>query len=139
MKWLLSIVLGTVMISTGIAQIQESPKPRMPVGPAQSNSMLPPANEAIPRSISVPRDRVRVQNVGNQTLTISYWDPEGSWRTLSVRSAISSDLVCEKCGTTITIAFNNGKTNKVVQARSGNTYILGWSRQLGVWDMTLAE
>jgi len=116
----------------------EAPAPRAPLG-AQVRDMLPGGDGSTERSgAEVPRDRVRIRNIGNQMLYLSNWDGE-AWRTLTVGSGQNLDVQCPRCGDSITIVYHNGKENQTVQTRPGRMYVISWSAQQGVWSLAAAR
>jgi hypothetical protein len=115
----------------GQAKSDELPTPRRPVG-TQLNEMFPQGRAEV-----VPSDRVRIRNVGNQVLSLQWWD-EGvtAWRTISIGPGHSFDLICNKCGNAIDIAFNDGRATREVKTVTGDVYILRWSLELQAWELT---
>jgi hypothetical protein len=129
---LIAIALTTPILA------EDSPAPRTPIGPqGRTTEMRTPSHELIPTTPQpLPNTIIRIQNVGDQRLFMSYWDPESSWRTVSVDAGQTSDLSCQKCGGQFTVAFHNGKSLRQIIVPSGNTYLLGWSDVSGVWELT---
>ena len=130
--------LAVVLVFVNSALAEDSPAPRRPVGPqGRIMELQTPAHDLIPISPQlVPTDGIRIQNVGDQQLFISYWDAEASWKTVSIDPGRPTELLCRKCGGQFTVAFHNGKEPKQIKVPSGNTYILGWSEQGSVWVLT---
>jgi hypothetical protein len=85
-------------------------------------------------AVIVLQDRVQIRNIGNQPLYLYYWDGS-DWQSVLIGSGQITDVICARCGTTINIAFHNGKENKALEARTGGIYYLLWSAQAGVWDL----
>jgi hypothetical protein len=130
--------LATILTDAAIA---EPPTPRQPIGPAPMNEMLPPMmprrpGVGVPQQSPLPPDRIRVVNIGDQKLFISYWDGESAWKAVPIDAGASTEVACPKCAGTITVAYHNGKENKSIKAKGGDTYILGWSTQAGIWVFT---
>ena len=137
----------TALLLSHSANSGELPTPRSPVGPP-TMELLPPDGTLGGRenttsrgnlgtrssAITVLQDRVQIQNIGNQTLFLYYWDGS-DWQSVSVGSGQITDVICAHCGTTINIAFHNGKENRALQAQTGGSYYLFWSPQAGVWDL----
>jgi hypothetical protein len=136
----LSIAFLAALVPAAPAIAGEQPTPRNPIGPNPIvQEMLPPAAEVrLPAAQLSPfaEDRIRVHNIGNQHLSISYWDGQSAWRHVSIDSGRSTDVVCPKCSGTIAVAYHNGRENKSVTAKGGSTYVLSWSSQAGVWVFT---
>jgi hypothetical protein len=82
----------------------------------------------------VPKDRARIINIGNQQLSLSFWNTK-SWQVLSVGSGRQVEVLCPECQGTIMVAFHNGKGNDLVKVTSGDTYFLGWSAEKQVWAL----
>jgi hypothetical protein len=132
-----AVLVALVIADAAIAG--EPSAPRQPIGPSSrvpEMQMLPPHYSANPQPSLLPEDRIRVVNIGDQQLFISYWDGESSWRATSIDAGGSRDVVCPKCAGTITVAYHNGKVNQSVKAKGGSTYVLGWSAQAGAWILT---
>ena len=132
------IAFGSCCISfalIGMAFGQEGIKPRDPLFPGWRNleAMLPPSNES-----PVDVDAVRIANLGNVTLSLSYWDAEGNWRTVSLASGQTTNVSCPKCGPTITVAYHNGKEGKTFSAEAGKSYVLNWSSDQKEWQFKLS-
>ena len=141
-----SLVVTALLLSHS-ANSGELPLQRFPVGPP-TMEMLPPnstlrqrdnttsrANLGMsPSATIVLQDRVQIQNIGTQSLFLYYWDGS-DWQSLSVGSGQITEVICASCGTTINIAFHNGKENRALQAQAGGSYYFFWSPQAGVWDL----
>lgn len=113
----------------------EPPPPRTPIGPRASEMF--PSNASLGQiSKSIANDSIRVQNVGDQRLFLSYWNGENSWESVSIGAGQSSDILCAKCAGTVVVAYHDGKTDRTVKAKAGNFYLLGWSEQTGAWVLT---
>jgi hypothetical protein len=134
-KW---ILLTATVAFIGPASAEDSPTPRRPIGPqGRTMELQTPSQENIPVSPQpVPADSIRIQNVGDQQLFISYWDPDSSWRTISVDAGRPVEVSCRKCAGQFTVAFHNGKEPKQTKLAAGGSYVLGWSEQGGVWILT---
>jgi hypothetical protein len=144
-----ALLLCGVLALLEIAYAGDMPTPRAPVGP-QSREMLPDrsdsqggintrgstANNTLINT--VPPDRVRIQNIGDQTLSLSNWDGQ-SWRTSSIGAGQTLDIVCVPCGTTINIAFHDGREVRTVPSTTGTTYVLGWSQSAGAWNLVARQ
>jgi hypothetical protein len=119
---------------------EPTPTPRPPIGPKtlDSGAMIPPgADLQYSRTPPiVPSDRARIQNIGDQTLYVSYWDGDSVWKTMAISPKQSADVICIRCGASITLAFHNGVDNRVVPIKTGGNYMLFWSTQVGLWDIT---
>jgi hypothetical protein len=126
---------AVLMSANGVAG--EAPSPRPPLGGAVRD-MLPSKDPLTDgregRGLTIPADRVRIRNAGNQIISLSYWDAQ-SWRTLTVAPGENLDVLCPQCGDAIPIAYHNGRENRTVQARPGKLYTISWSAQLGVWTL----
>jgi hypothetical protein len=135
-----------VLLLSHCANAGELPMPRSPVGPP-SMELLPPDSTVGGRdntnhgnlaarssAIAVLQDRVQIQNIGDQTLFLYYWDGS-SWHSVSVGSGQITEVICALCGTKINIAFHNGRENRALQAETGTSYVLFWSQQAGIWDL----
>jgi hypothetical protein len=135
-------VSGAVLAALVIAQAAiagEPPAPRQPIGPTsrgQDLQMLPPQLPTKRELAPLSEDRIRIFNIGDQQLFISYWDGESAWRAASIDAGGSRDVVCSKCAGTITVAYHDGKANQSVKTAGGSTYLLGWSAQAGAWILT---
>jgi hypothetical protein len=136
----MSIRLVTLIVLTGVIYaypaVAQQPAPRAPIGP---NAMVPPPDNPFNQTPSLPPlspNQIRLKNIGNQSLYLVYWDGESAWRNISISSGSAADVQCAKCGSTVTVAFNNGKEDKSVKINMGSTYLLGWSSQEAVWILT---
>jgi hypothetical protein len=138
-----TVLVGALLIWANTVYAQEStsrgPAPRFPMGPhaIDASAMFPP-NLNLQAGFP-PSDRIRIQNLGNQTLSLSYWDAESTWKPISVVPGQATDVICLRCGSTITIAFHNGNESKLVPITTGNLYVLSWSNSLKLWDLTAAS
>jgi hypothetical protein len=90
-------VLPIVLALGNVAVAGEPPPPRPPIGPRTLEMrgpdrgldmrplMVPqpePPRFSAPISLPVPDDRIRVFNIGNKQLHISYWDGQSAWQNL---------------------------------------------------------
>jgi hypothetical protein len=137
----------TALLLSHSANSGELPIQRSPAGPP-AMELLPPNSTlrerdntrsranlgTSPSATIILQDRVQFQNIGNQPLFLYYWDGS-DWQSVSVESGQITDVICARCGTTINIAFHNGKEKRTLQAQTGGTYYLFWSPQAGVWDL----
>jgi len=132
-----ALAISLLLISLSPAAAEDSPAPRRPVGPQGRVMELQTPQETLPMPAQPPsNDSIRIQNVGDQRLALSYWDGESAWRPLSIEAGKTADLSCQKCAGQITVAFHNGKAMKQVKVQSGRVYLLGWSDTGGVWELT---
>ena len=100
---------------------------------------MPPPHLGGPAKLApaaIAKDRVRIHNLGNKTLALSYWDAISAWQTVLIPAGQDLDVICASCGATINLAFHNGKENKTIRASSGNLYALSWSGQTAEWELT---
>jgi hypothetical protein len=131
-----ALAAALVLITPALAE--DSPAPRRPIGPqGRVMELQTPSHDMISVNPQpVPTDGIRIQNVGDQQLFISYWDAESSWKTVSIDPGRPTELLCRRCGGLFTVAFHDGKEPKQIKVPSGGTYILGWSEQGNVWVLT---
>lgn len=125
------------LVLTGSASLAgEPPPPRPPIGP-KINEMLPPDSARVGTTSPVGSDTVRIQNVGDQQLFFSYWEPAASaWKSMGVNAGVSADIVCSQCAGTIRIAYHDGKAQRSIKTTTGSVYLLGWSNQQEAWVFT---
>ena len=133
-----AIAIGVVALSMSAALAGGLPQARTPVGPVDLN-MLPPPNMVPgggggPVPVMSAPDRVRIQNMGNQQLSFVYWDGQSGWQTLSVDAGQVRDVICNRCGASVNIAFHNGKEPRSVTAQMGSVWLFRWSSD-GVWEL----
>jgi hypothetical protein len=141
-------VLPIVLALGNVAVAGEPPLPRPPIGPRTLEMrgsdreldmrplMVPqpePPRFSAPISLPVPDDRIRVFNIGNKQLHISYWDGQSAWQNVAVDAGQTTEVACSKCAGTVNVAFHNGKENVSAEAKVGNTYYLSWSGRTGTW------
>jgi hypothetical protein len=88
---------------------------------------------------STPSDAVRILNIGNTKLTISYWDGTGNWHDIPISSAGYEDIRCAACKENINVVFNNGRAEKAARTAIGNAYQLYWSNDQQAWDIIAAR
>lgn len=131
-----SVAFLTLLLSASASLAGEPPPPRPSIGP-RTNEMLPPPDAPFATTNPVGSDTVRIQNIGNQQLFVSYWDPTASaWKSMGVNSGLSAEIVCSACAGTISVAYHDGKTQRSVKTKTGSVYLLGWSEQQGAWVLT---
>jgi hypothetical protein len=112
------------------------------LGSGSIRDMLPPSFDDdkgsgnIPLLSPVASDSFRIVNFGNKALSLSYWDGESSWKTITVGAGGQQDWPCPKCNGTVTIAFNNGKEDQRFNVPTGASYQLSWSQQSQTWKFT---
>jgi hypothetical protein len=144
MKLLSVAIVATIaLLSATSAESGGPPEPRSPIGPPEMDMVPRDTNLENGRNpllqggmaVNVPAGSVRVQNGGDQTLFLYYWDGVSSWRSVSVGPGQSADVNCPNCGNTVNIAFHNGKENRIVPVKTGGIYVLSWSSQTRVWDL----
>jgi hypothetical protein len=132
--------LLAVLVLVDAAIAGEAPTPRQPIGPNPPTilEMLPRQSRDFGSQFPtpVPPDRIRIVNIGDQQLFVSYWDGDSTWQPVSIDSGRWTDVVCPKCAGTIRVAYHNGRKNESVNAMRGATYVLSWSAQAGVWIFT---
>jgi len=132
-----TIALMTLLF-TASALAQSTPRP--PLGPGsfsfEGMGRIKQITEVAPFEDIVPPNEVRIRNIGNVALTLSYWNAEdhGAWETLTVPSGAIRTLTCSRCASSVTVSFNNGKETKQLPIPLGSDYTLQWSYQQSVWD-----
>jgi hypothetical protein len=133
----ISLGILALIFFTGPLLAGEPPAPRPPIGP-RVNEMFPPGGLTLSPN-PLGSDTVRIQNVGDQQLFLSYWDAVSTWKTLSIDAGRSTDIVCAKCAGTININYHDGKAQRAVKTQTGSVYLLGWSDQQGAWILTTSS
>jgi hypothetical protein len=124
-----------LIFSTNWSLAGEPPAPRPSIGP-RVNEMFPPAGAALsPKSVG--SNAVRIQNVGDRQLFLSYWD--AAWKSVSIDAGTSTDIVCAKCAGTININYHDGRVQRAVTTQTGSVYLLGWSDEQRAWVLTTSS
>src|SRR5688500_1895099 len=138
------LILVAACLCAATSAAAQAPAARTPVGPpGRVMDMLPSHTTMAPRggqdtsagAAGVAADRVRVQNVGNQALGLSYFDGQ-AWQNITVGAGQTLDVPCARCGATIHLAYHNGREVKRVEAAAGNSYVLSWSSRDSAWELT---
>lgn len=128
--------LLTLLLIGSASFAGEPPPPRPSIGP-KINEMLPPGDVPLATTSPVGSDVVRIQNVGNQQLFFSYWEPAASaWKSMAVNGGLSVEIVCSACAGIISIAYHDGQTQRSIKTKTGSIYLLGWSDEQGAWVLT---
>lgn len=111
---------------------------RVPVTSSERELSQAPKELGGFRSIAegTPKDGVRILNIGNTKLTISYWDGIGNWHDLAISPAGYEDLRCPACKENINVVFNTGRADKAARTVVGNAYQLYWSNERQSWDIS---
>ena len=112
---------------------------REPLG-ANAEPRMIPQERAVQEQLRapaspIPRDGIRLSNIGNKDLDIAYWNGAGEWKTVTVRSAGMLDVSCPKCVDFVVLYFPSGPQRKPLKAAMGAVYTLYWSTETQAWDI----
>src|SRR5436853_3403041 len=138
MRMFTSLMIVSLFALAVEAMAGEPPPPRPSIGP-RVNEMFPPGDAPLANPSPIGSDTVRIQNVGDRQLSLSYWDAVSAWKTVAIDAGRSAESLCSKCLGTISIDYHDGKVQRSVKTRSGNIYLLGWSDQQGAWVLTTSS
>ena len=132
-RWKISIVVFAAFIGAAHGQAV-----RPSLGPGAEPKMKPhdlAVTEQLGSQTPIPRDSIRLNNISNKDLDIAYWNGEGAWKMLTVRSLATLDVPCSKCEDFVVLSFPSGRQRNPLKATTGVVYTLYWSTAMQAWDM----
>jgi hypothetical protein len=159
MKWIAAAGLIALIIAACGPAFAQRPRPsldsRILQAPADRSDRLdiPSLDRDIPsldRGIDVePRivlpepsiqvtpvkpDAIEVTNLGNKTLSFTYWNGEGTWEVIKLLPMQGTTITCQACGPTIQISYNDGRGTRRLPAQTGARYALYWLASENRWN-----
>ncbi|MCK1297519.1 hypothetical protein IVB33_30235 [Bradyrhizobium sp. 24] len=119
------------LVSEGIGQSDRLP--REPLEPG-ARARQYPAGLANPAAI--PVNAVTVSNFGDATLAFSASDGKSKWRQFRIAPGETVAVSCADCRESISLAFNDGSSNRVTPISLGKRYALYWLTSANRWDIS---
>ena len=83
----------------------------------------------------VPEQSFVVDNQGNETLSLSFWNAEGAWKSVQLAPASRSLIKCEACKEFVNVAMNDGKTDRYFRIPLKAKASIVWNVTASTWQL----
>jgi hypothetical protein len=77
----------------------------------------------------------KINNHGDKTLTINFWNADGAWQSVAVGAATTSLVVCSKCEKVVQIAFNDSKKDRYYTVSLESIVTIQWNEPAKAWEI----